>query len=351
MGKSMGRWDRRVGALMAALGLLIGIAACGSSSEELPSGGVTVRMAYLPNLTHAAAIVGVEEQIFERHLGPSRLETQLFNAGPDIVGAIFSGAIDIAYLGPNPTINAYDKSDGDAIRVVSGATSGGAALVVQPSITKPGDLRGQRIGTPQLGGTQDVAARIWLRNNGLSAGFEGDGDVSVQPQENAAILQSFRAGRIAGAWVPEPWASRLVLEGGGKVLVDERSLWPEGRFVTTNVVVSVKFLRDHPEVVSRLVEAHLTATQYLVERPEQAKVVLNEALAGYTGKAIPGAVLDRAWSTMTFTDDPIESSLRQSAAAAHRVGLFDHQPALEGLYDLRWRDQARLAVAQRSVKP
>ncbi len=310
-----------------------------------------MRLAYLPNLTHAAAIVGVEAEIFEHHLGSNRLQTQLFNAGPDIVSAIFSGAIDIAYLGPNPTINAFDKSGGDAIRVVSGATSGGAALVVQPFIRAADDLRGQSIGTPQLGGTQDVAARAWLREQGLSTTFEGGGEVSVQPQENAHILQSFRAGDIAGAWVPEPWASRLVLEAGGRVLVDERSLWPGGRFVTTNVVVSAEFLRDQPDVVARMVEAHLVANQFLLDRPDEAKQVINEALASYTGKAIPARVLDRAWTGLEFTDDPIESSLRRAAESAHVLGLFDHRPALEGLYDLRWRDQARAAVALRSVKP
>ncbi|MFN0027347.1 MAG: ABC transporter substrate-binding protein [Acidimicrobiales bacterium] len=350
MGRSMGKRRLRVWSLAAALSLLIGAVACGSGPKTTPAGGIEVRMAYLPNLTHAAAIVGVEEGIFDNYLGANRLETHLFNAGPDIVGAIFSGAIDFAYLGPNPTINAFDKSGGDAIRVVAGATSGGAALVVQPTINTAEDLRGRRIGTPQLGGTQDVAAREWLRKQGLSTSFEGGGDVSVQPQENAGILESFRAGTLAGAWVPEPWASRLVLEGGGKVLVDERSLWPEGRFVTTNVVVSARLLRDHPDVVARLVESHLMATKLLMDQPDQAKVVLNEALASYTGKAIPPEVLDRAWSNLEFTDDPIESSLHQSAGAAYRVGLFDHEPVLEGLYDLRWRDQARDAVAQRSMK-
>lgn len=337
-------------AVVAVLGLVIAAGACGSGSDELPDGGVRVRMAYLPNLTHGAAIVGVEAGIFQNHLGHNRLDTQLFNAGPDIVGAIFSGAIDIAYLGPNPTINAFDKSGGEAIRVVSGATSGGASLVVQPAISSAADLRGHSIGTPQLGGTQDVAARNWLRDQGLSTTFEGGGDVSVQPQENAAILQSFKAGDLAGAWVPEPWASRLVLEGGGKVLVDERSLWPQGRFVTTNLVVSAEFLARHPDVVSRMVEGHLVANQLLTDRPEQAKAVINQALVSYTGKAIPAPILERAWSTLEFTADPIESSLRRSAASAHQLGLFDHEPRLDGLYDLRLLDQARDVVAQRSSK-
>src|SRR5439155_15077439 len=168
--------------------------------------------------------------------------------GPAAVEAIFSGALDATYLGPNPAINAWQKSHGQAVRIIAGATSGGAALVVKPNINGAADLKGKKVATPQLGNTQDVALRTWLNSNGLHETKSG-GDVTVVPQENSVTLTSFEQGAIQGAWVPEPWATRLVNEGGGKVLVDEKTLWPGGKYTTTVLLVKKSFLDAHADVI------------------------------------------------------------------------------------------------------
>src|SRR5918992_2352238 len=231
------------------VGLLAALALAGCHSEskkDATSAGsvdkgaekVTVRLGYFPNITHAPGLVGVEKGIFAEKLGSNvTLDPKAFNAGPAAVEAIFSGAIDATYIGPNPAINAFAKSHGEAIRIISGATSGGAFLVVHPSITSPAGLKGKKIATPQLGNTQDVALRSWLKANKLKSDVQGGGDVSIVPQENGQALEAFKTGTIHGAWVPEPWASRMVQEGKGKILVDEKTLWPGGQYVTTHVIV------------------------------------------------------------------------------------------------------------------
>ncbi len=221
---------------------------------------MTLRLGYFPNITHATALVGVGKGIFEEKLADNvTLETSTFSTGTEASEALFADAIDMTYIGPNPAINAYAKSDGAAVRVISGATSGGAFLVVKPEINSPADLKGKVLATPSLGNTQDVALRSWLKENGLSSDEAGGGDVSIAPQENSQTLQTFLSGDIQGAWVPEPWATRLIQEGGGKVLVDERDLWPEGQYVTTHVMVATKFLDEHPDVVQQFLEGHVAA--------------------------------------------------------------------------------------------
>ena len=295
---------------------------------------VALRLGYFPNLTHAAAIAGVEKGIFADKLGPGvQLKTSLFNAGPAAVEALFSGALDATYIGPNPTINAFAQSHGDAVRVIAGATSGGAFLVVKPNINGAADLKGLKVASPQLGNTQDVALRTWLAAQGLKTDTSGGGDVHVVPQDNSQTLDTFKSGVIAGAWVPEPWATRMV-EAGGKVLVDERTLWPGGQFVTTQLIVRTAYLNAHPDVISRLLEGHVAATDYLKNSPAEAQAVVNAGLAKAVGQAMPLSTITTAWNSMTFTWDPIASSLRQGAANAIAAGLLDSGTKLDGLYDL-----------------
>jgi sulfonate transport system substrate-binding protein len=315
----------------------LGLAACGGGDGG-GSGPVTLRLGYFPNLTHAPAIVGVEKGIFAGKLGDSAtLQTKTFNAGPAAVEAIFSGALDAAYIGPNPTVNAYAKSDGKAIRVISGVASGGVALVVKPEINSAEDLRGKKIGTPQLGNTQDVAARFWLKENGLTTTKEGGGDVSIVPQENAQNLETFRSGAIDGAWVPEPWVSQLV-NAGGKVLVDERTLWPGGRFVITNLIVRTEFLEEHPDVVRKLVEGAVAANEFVNTKPDEAKQAVSAHIGKISGKPLDPKLIDQAWPSIEFLNDPIASSLRTGLDHAVAVGLT--KPAdLAGLYDLRYLNE------------
>jgi sulfonate transport system substrate-binding protein len=320
-------------------GTLIALAlmtACGAGEPAGAGGGspIDVRLGYFPNITHATAIAGVKRGFFAHALGAhARLRTETFNAGPEAVTALVSDALDATYIGPNPAINAFAKSHGEAIRIISGATSGGAFLVVRPQIHGVGDLRGKTIASPQLGNTQDVALRSWLASKGLRTTTEGGGEVSVVPQENALTLQTFKSGDIDGAWVPEPWAGRLVLEGGGKVLVDERNLWPAGRYVTTLLIVRTQFLREHRDIVARLLRGQVLANEYVNEHPAEAKRTVGSAIAELTGKALPAALVDRAWSNLTFTNDPVAASLRTSAAHAVTLGLLDPVD-LAGIYDL-----------------
>lgn len=293
----------------------------------------TVRLGYFPNVTHAPAIVGVVEGLFTDDLGGTSLETATFNAGTEAVEAIFSGAIDISFMGPNPAINAFAQSDGAAVRIVSGTTSGGASLVVRPDLTSVEDLAGTSLSSPSLGNTQDVALRAWLADQGYETTLEGGGDVSILPQRNSQILQTFISGEIDGAWVPEPWATRLLLEGEGSELVDERDLWPDGRFVTTHLVVSTEFLEEYPGTVKDILEGLLASVELIESDPDTARAAVNTDIEAITGARIPSEVLEVSWEKLTFTLDPIASSLRGSAESATAVGLLDPVD-LTGIYDL-----------------
>ena len=296
---------------------------------------VNLRLGYFPNVTHAAAIAGVEKGIFADKLGPDvNLKTSIFNAGGAATEALFSGAIDATYVGPNPAINGFAKSKGEALRIVAGATSAGASLVVKPNINSAADLKGLRVATPQLGNTQDVALRAWLLNQGLKTDAQGGGDVKITPQENGQTLETFKSGVIAGAWVPEPWATRLVREGGGKVLVDERTLWPGGQFVTTHLIVSTPFLKAHPDVVERLIAGHIAATEFVNQNTAEAQDIINAGIAKVTGQAMNVDTIRAAWPNMTFTFDPIASSLHKGAEDAKKVGLLAADTKIDGIYDL-----------------
>ncbi|MGK5742657.1 ABC transporter substrate-binding protein [Micromonospora sp. URMC 103] len=335
---------------LAALGTAtLGTAACGDGGDSGGgSGPVTLRLGYFPNITHAPAVVGVEKGIFAEKLGSDvKLEPKTFNAGPAAIEAIFSGALDATYIGPNPTVNAFSKSDGQAVRVVSGAASGGVALVVKPGITGVQDLRGKKIATPQLGNTQDVAVRWWLKQQGLTTTKEGGGDVTIVPQENAQTVETFGSGAIDGAWVPEPFVSRLV-NAGGRVLVDERDLWPDGKFVITNLLVSTTFLKAHPDVVRRLVQGQVAANDFVNAKPDEAQQAISDAIGKITGKPLDLKLIKQAWPTLTFTNDPLPTSLTAGLDHAVDVGLTDPVD-LKGLYDLSYLNETLKAQGKPEV--
>src|SRR4051794_34721467 len=332
---------RRALSLIALVPLAVGLAACGGTSSAdsgaAASGGTApeLRLGYFANVTHAAALIGVQEGTFAKELGDTKLATQVFNAGPDEVEALFGGAIDAAYIGPSPTINAYGQSDGDAIRIIAGAASGGAQLVVRNGIDKAADLKGTTLASPQLGNTQDVALRTWLTDQGLKNSVKGGGDVTIAPTANSDVLNLFKSGQLDGAWLPEPYASRLVLEGGGHVLVNEKDLWPAGRFVTTHLIVRTEFLQKYPDTVSALLRGHVAAVEEGTSDAAAAKAAVNKGLEAAGGKALEAAVLDRAWSELTVTFDPIASALKKSAANGVAAGTTEKAVDLKGIYDLR----------------
>lgn len=304
-------------------------AACGGGEA-----GAVLRLGYFPNITHAAALVGVGDGTFARHLGATRLETFTFNAGPAAIEGLLSGSLDASYVGPNPAINGFVKSKGAAVRIVAGATSGGAFLIVRPDIAAPADLKGKQVASPQLGGTQDVALRTWLKSQGFVTDTAGGGDVSVVPQDNAQSLERFREGAIAGAWVPEPWASRMVLEGGGKVLVDERELWPGRAYTTTVLLVRVPFLKEHPDRVAALLTGHVEVTAWVDNNRAEAQTKVNAALERLTGRKIADPVIARAFESLSFGTDPVIASLEKCARDAEALGLVKLDGVeLAGIFD------------------
>jgi len=293
-----------------------------------------VRLGYFANVTHAPALVGLSEGLFQDALGDVDVKTEVFNAGPAAIEALSAGAIDATYIGPNPSINTFIQSGGTSAHIIAGATSGGAALVVREGIDGVDDLKGANIATPQLGNTQDVALRSWLAEEGLKTSVSGGGDVNVTPTENAQTLTLFQDGQLDGAWLPEPWVSRLVVEAGAKVLVDEADLWKGGDFPTTVLLVRAEFAEQHPEAVEDLLEGHIAAVQWLDENAAEAPAAINAALDEATGKTLDDAVLTRALENVTFTVDPHAETFETLVDDGLAAGT-QKDGSIDGLFDLR----------------
>jgi NitT/TauT family transport system substrate-binding protein len=333
--------------------LIVALAGCTAQSAPSPSKGpITVRVGYFPNITHSQALVGLARGDFQQALGSNvKIEATAFNAGPSVIEALFANQIDISYIGPNPAINGYIKSNGEALRIVAGATSGGASFVVRPdaNITKPEDLAGKKLASPQLGNTQDVALRAYLAEHGLKVAEKG-GNVQVIPTDNPQILDLFRQSQIDGAWVPEPWAARLIVDGGGKLFLDERDLWPNGEFVTAHIIVSTQFLKQHPDLVEAFLRAHVEVTQWELENTDQAKQLVNSEIKRLTGQALANEVIDGAWSRLRITYDPISASLVKSAQGAYEAGFIKDKPDLSNIYDLKLLNEVLKEKGLPSVK-
>jgi len=309
---------------------------------------VTLRLGYFPNVTHASALVGVGGGIFAKALGKNvTLQLKTFNSGTDELAAIQAGALDAAYIGPNPTITAWTQLD-KGVKVVSGAASGGAYFVVKPNITSAADLKGKTLATPQLGNTQDVALRNWLKSKGLDTDTSGGGDVKIIPQDNATSLAQFEAGNIQGAWVPEPWATRLVNEGGGKILVDEATLWPGGKYVTTQLIVTTDFLKAHADVVQKLVNGQVAANDFIKTNTAQAEQYVSDGIKQITGKPLDGNLVIASFAHIDFTNDPIASSLVKDNTTQKQFG-FPAATSLKGLYDLSFLNKALAAAKEPTV--
>ncbi|MFH0884647.1 MAG: ABC transporter substrate-binding protein [Candidatus Micrarchaeota archaeon] len=330
----MNKWLVVAAAAIVILGVVLVMA---PGPQNGPGNKTEVRIGYFPNMLHAQALVGRAQGTFDESFAPEATVRMVpFNAGPSVIEAMFANEIDIAYIGPNPTINGYVKSKGEALSVIAGAASGGAVLVVRndSGIEQPSDFAGKRVASPQLGNTQDVALRAWLIDNNLAIGT-GEGQVEVIPTANPDILNLFKKNEVAAAWVPEPWGARLVQEGGGRIYLDERTLWPGGKFVTANVIVRKKFMEEHPDIVRKFLASHVDLTQWINAHPDEAKALMNAQIENLTSKALPISVLDEAFSRCEITYDPVSSSLATSAQSAYDLGfLGDTEPNLTGIYNL-----------------
>ncbi|MEU4582311.1 aliphatic sulfonate ABC transporter substrate-binding protein [Kitasatospora aureofaciens] len=322
-------------------------AATGASGAKLSS--PTVKIGYFANLTHGTALVGLQEGILQKELGATQIKTQVFNAGPAEIEALNAGSIDIGWIGPSPAINGYTKSDGKSLKIIGGSASGGVKLVVNPEkISSLDDLRGKKIATPQLGNTQDVALLNYLAGKGFKVdAASGAGDVSVVRTDNKVTPDAYRQGSVDGAWVPEPTASKLVTLGA-KVLLNEKDVWPDKKFVITNLIVSQKFLKEHPDVVEAVLRGSVNTNAFIKANPDKAKADANEAIKKEAGNALEPAVLDPAWADIDFLDDPLAGTLQAEADHAVTAGLLK-KPNLNGIYDLTLLNKVLAAKGQAPV--
>ena len=315
--------------------------ASGSSSSGSGSAPVTLRLGLLANITHAPALVGIQKGFFTKNLGSNKLTTTVYNSGTQETTAILAGQLDAAYVGPNPAINAFQKSGGSAIKIISGAATGGASVVVKPSITSAAGLKGKTVDTPSLGNTQDVAIRYWLKQNGLATTTTGGGDVTIKPTNpNSDAVLQFQSGQIAGASEPSPYDVEMVKDGG-KVLFTEPG-------VTTLLIVTQSFLKAHPAVVSDLLKGQIEANDYIAKDPSAAQTAANAELTALTGKGIKSSILPAAFKEITFTNDPDASSLATDAQQAKAVGLLT-STNLSGIFDLGPLNQLLQAAGESQV--
>ncbi|MGY4388792.1 ABC transporter substrate-binding protein [Streptomyces virginiae] len=348
----------------AALPLLIGaLASCGYGSEATKDepkaadaadagkklSASEVRIGYFPNLTHATALVGLQEGLIEKELSGTKIKPQSFNAGPSEIEALNGGSLDIGFIGPSPSINGYVKSKGSNLRIISGSASGGVKLVVNPDKIKTlDDLKGKKIATPQKGNTQDVAFLNWISEKGWKVDPEsGKGDVSVVRTDNKVTPDAFKQGSIDGAWVPEPTASKLVSDGGS-VLLDETALWPDKKFVITNIIVSQKFLKEHPDVVEAVLRGTVKTNEWIHANQDKAKASANARLEAEGGKPLDAKVIDPAWPSIAITDDPLAATLKTQSEWAVKAKLIE-QPDLAGIYDLTLLNKVLKAAGKPEV--
>ena len=347
---------RRTLAAAVAGGALL-LAGCSSAATTGAAGGipssqgtaaaavaapVTVRLGFLENLTHASALVGIKEGFFTKALGSAgTLQTTPFSTGTEEATALLAGQLDVAYVGPNPAISAFQKSNGTAIKIISGAATGGASIVVKAGITSASQLKGQSLATPSLGNTQDVALRYWLQQDGLKTTTTGGGDVYIKPTTpNSAAVLEFKSGQIAGGSEPAPYDVEMVSDGG-HVLLSEPG-------VTTVMIVTQSFLAAHPAVVADLLKAQIEANDFIKSNTAAAEADVNAELGSLTGKPLKASVLAASFKEITFTDDPDEASFTADAQQATSLGLLK-SASLSGIFDLTPLNTALAAAGEAQV--
>jgi NitT/TauT family transport system substrate-binding protein len=333
---------KRVAALGITMVLAIGSILAPSYALNAPSKKKTssvIRIGFFPNVTHASALVAVHRKTFEKDLAKqgTKVEYVAFNAGPAAIEAMKAGSIDITFIGPNPAVAGYVSTKGSLLKIISGVTSGGAQFITKQSITEVSQLKGKTFATPQLGNTQDVALRAYLKANGFKTSVLGSGDVSITPTENSQTLALFKNGSIDGAWVPEPWASRLVLEANGRVFLDEKTIWPKGQFVTTHLIAKSDYLSKYSKTIRTVLNSLIKTNRWIAKNQSAAKEAVQAQLEKWSGKRLSDEVLNRAWPNITVTVNPVANSLEKSVDDAVEAGLLTNigSRGIQGIYDLR----------------
>lgn len=311
-----------------------------SDAEELTLG-------YFANLTHGPALAGVHDGVFDEALGSTELSTQVFSTGPTTIEAMNSGEVDAAFMGPNPAINSYVQSGGESITIIGGATSGGAQFIVSDDVAGEDDLAGRTFATPALGGTQDVALRVWLEERGYEVDTGSPDSVSITPMPSGQALQTFRQGQIDGFWGPQPWVT-LMTEEGGRVLVDEGDLWPDGEYPTTVLAVRTDYLKEHPQTVEKLLDGLEDSVEHLEQMPQKDEAaMLNEAMVDAQGQALPEQTLISALEQMQWTSDPMASTYTTLLDNGVSAGVTQ-DASLDGMVDVEPLNRVR---EQRGLEP
>jgi NitT/TauT family transport system substrate-binding protein len=328
-----------IATLIIGIVIVLSLTSTSFTVQSKPLSEITndvLRIGYFPNINHAQAVIGIGNGDFQNALGDVKLESQVFNAGPAAMEALFANRIDVVYVGPNPTINGYLKSDGQGLKIIAGVSSGGAVFVVRndSGITTVHDFTGKKFASPQLGNTQDVALRSYLLKNGYKTSENG-GNVTILPTATSDIVTMMSKKDIDGAWVPEPWGTILVKQSNGKIFLDERDIWPNGKFTTALIVARSDYLQSHPDVIQKLLEAHVKETVWINNNKDESIKDFNTQLQKLTGKTIPNDVISEAFSRMDMTYDPVKSSVSKSAEDAFNLGfLGSKKPDLSNIFDL-----------------
>ncbi|HEY8080845.1 MAG TPA: ABC transporter substrate-binding protein [Acidimicrobiales bacterium] len=337
------------GAMALTLALSASAVPTAAGAATTPHAKLTIRLGFQPNVTHATDLVALHNGFFAAAVGSNvSVSATGFNAGPDEVTALLGGQLDAAFLGPVPAISAFQVSGGQ-YQIVAGAGSGGAAFVVKPYIKVAKNLKGKTVSSPQLGNTQDIALRVWLKSKGLSTSIGGGGDVSINPQPNSQIVTAFQANAIAGAWVPQPYVAELVADGG-HVLVNEASLWPNGRFATNVLVVNKGFLKAHPQAIKHLILGELNAIAQINANKVGAEAEVNAAIKFYAGKALKPAIMHAALQAVALTYDPIAPSIDKDAVNAYKL-TFLKTANVKGMYNVTLLNQLLVAEHKAPVIP
>lgn len=325
---------QRFFALIIVFSMLVLAVGCGGKTNSEDS-VTTIRVGYFPNLTHAQALVGFNDGTFQKALGQGvKIEERTFNAGPAEIEALLAGEIDLGYIGPVPAVNGFVKSDG-GLRVIAGAVDGGAVLLAGKGsgIRNVNELKGKKVAVPQLGNTQDISLRNLLSGANLKDAAKG-GDVTVIPAENSDILTLIAKGDVDAALVPEPWGSRIVKQAGASIVLDANQVWREGKYTTAVVIVSTKFLKEHPDLVEKWIEAHVDLTERINADKENSQRLANLQIKNLTKKSLPEDILKSSFDRIGVTYNPESDSVKDFVKLSVDNGYIKKTPDVSNLFDL-----------------
>ena len=321
-----------VGIAIVVVGI---IALVGLTQASVDDSQNKIRVAFFPSIVHAVPIIGMETQTFANNLNDDLdIEVKIFDSGPQVIESIFSNSVDIAYVGPGPVINGFLKSDGNDLKILAGAASGGASFVIQKNsgLELIENYSGKRVAAPQISNTQDVSLRHYLAENGLKSAEKG-GDVFVLNIANPDIYTLFAKGDIDGAWVPEPWATMLVEELNGIRLFDENEFWPENKFSSVLLIGRSDYIEKNPEIIKKWINANEKTVQWINNHPDESKKLYNEFLKSYMGRTLPENIVEKSFSNIIITSEPLENSVYTFAERADALGYLGRDGyTLDGIF-------------------